>query len=132
MLRLQNVKKSFVEPGGGRLPILDISQFDVAAGEQMVLVGRSFIELSHVPIGFTADHALSLQLSLPPSDYTDRDRIERFAQALRIRFGTPVEMFDPFRRVVLDAKKSWDTQRNMFAATATVAVGLALRWAGDG
>jgi ABC-type lipoprotein export system ATPase subunit len=41
MLSLQNVKKSFAEPGGGRLPILDVPQFHVAAGEQMVLVGRS-------------------------------------------------------------------------------------------
>ena len=41
MLSLENVKKSFVEPGGGRLPILDVRRFDVAAGEQMVLIGRS-------------------------------------------------------------------------------------------
>src|SRR5262245_57662914 len=41
MLTLENVKKSFVEPGGGRLQILDIAQFKVAAAEQMVLVGRS-------------------------------------------------------------------------------------------
>ena len=41
MLSLENVKKSFVEPGGGRLPILDVAGFQVAAGEQMVLVGRS-------------------------------------------------------------------------------------------
>lgn len=41
MLSLENVKKSFAEPGGGRLPILDVPNFSVAAGEQMVLVGRS-------------------------------------------------------------------------------------------
>jgi ABC-type lipoprotein export system ATPase subunit len=41
MLILENVKKSFVEPGGGILPILDVRQFRVEAGEQMVLVGRS-------------------------------------------------------------------------------------------
>jgi ABC-type lipoprotein export system ATPase subunit len=41
MLQLRNVKKSYVEPDGGRLPILDIPKFDVAAGEQMALVGRS-------------------------------------------------------------------------------------------
>ena len=41
MLQLRNVKKSYAEPDGGRLPILDIPQFDVANGEQMVLVGRS-------------------------------------------------------------------------------------------
>jgi ABC-type lipoprotein export system ATPase subunit len=41
MLELENVKKSFEEPGGGRLPILDIKRFALAAGEQAVLVGKS-------------------------------------------------------------------------------------------
>jgi type IV pilus assembly protein PilM len=58
-------------------------------------------------------------------------RVEGFADALRNRFGTPVEMFDPFRRVMLDVKRFRDAQQNTFAATATVAVGLALRWAGN-
>lgn len=41
MLELRNIKKSYQEPDGGRLPILDIPQFDVQGGEQMVLVGKS-------------------------------------------------------------------------------------------
>ena len=41
MLALKDVKKSYLEPGGGRLPILDIADFKVDAGEQMVLIGRS-------------------------------------------------------------------------------------------
>ncbi|MEM8681531.1 MAG: ATP-binding cassette domain-containing protein, partial [Planctomycetota bacterium] len=41
MLKLQNVKKSFTEANGDRLEILDIEAFDLAAAEQMVLVGRS-------------------------------------------------------------------------------------------
>jgi putative ABC transport system ATP-binding protein len=41
MLLLKDVKKSFLEPDGGRLPILDIPEFRVAEGEQMVVVGRS-------------------------------------------------------------------------------------------
>jgi len=41
MLQLRNVKKSYTEPDGSRLPILDIAQFDVAGGEQMGLVGKS-------------------------------------------------------------------------------------------
>jgi len=41
MLLLENVKKSYIEPDGHLLPILDIPRFEVAAGEQMVLVGRS-------------------------------------------------------------------------------------------
>jgi ABC-type lipoprotein export system ATPase subunit len=41
ILALRDVKKSFVEPGGGVLPILDIAEFRVASGEQVVLIGRS-------------------------------------------------------------------------------------------
>ncbi|HBO45556.1 MAG TPA: ABC transporter ATP-binding protein [Planctomycetaceae bacterium] len=41
MLELKNVKKSFTEPDGGELPILDIEDFRLDAGEQMALVGRS-------------------------------------------------------------------------------------------
>ena len=41
MLQLRQVKKSYLEPDGGRLPILDIPGFEVQSGEQMVLVGRS-------------------------------------------------------------------------------------------
>jgi putative ABC transport system ATP-binding protein len=41
VLQLRELKKSYVEPTGGILPVLDISTFDVAAGEQLALVGRS-------------------------------------------------------------------------------------------
>jgi len=41
MLQLTDVKKSFQEPDGGRLPILDIASFGLGPAEQMVLVGRS-------------------------------------------------------------------------------------------
>ena len=40
MLHLKDVKKSFREPDGSPLPILDIREFRVAAGEQVVLMGR--------------------------------------------------------------------------------------------
>jgi ABC-type lipoprotein export system ATPase subunit len=41
MLLLQGLKKSYIEPDGHVLPILDIPQFKLDRGEQMVLVGRS-------------------------------------------------------------------------------------------
>jgi ABC-type lipoprotein export system ATPase subunit len=41
MLLVEGVKKSFREPDGALLPILDVPRFEAAAGEQMVLVGRS-------------------------------------------------------------------------------------------
>ncbi len=40
-LELRNVTKTYREPGGGRLPILNIASFNLAAGEQAVLVGSS-------------------------------------------------------------------------------------------
>lgn len=41
MLRLKNVKKSFREPDGSRLPILDIAEFHVAPSEQVLMMGQS-------------------------------------------------------------------------------------------
>ena len=58
-------------------------------------------------------------------------RVEGFAESLQERFNTPVEMFDPFRKVTLDAKKFPADQRASIAPTAAVAVGLAVRRAGD-
>jgi len=41
MLLLENVRKSYREPNGNTLSILDIAQLELAAGEQVVLRGRS-------------------------------------------------------------------------------------------
>jgi len=41
MLQLENIKKSYQEPTGEELPVLDIPTFSVGEGEQMVLLGRS-------------------------------------------------------------------------------------------
>jgi ABC-type lipoprotein export system ATPase subunit len=41
MLLIENVKKSYREPDGSRLPILDVPRLEVAAGEQVVIRGRS-------------------------------------------------------------------------------------------
>ncbi len=72
------------------------------------------------------------------TDHIDRivlsggaSRVEGFADAIQERFGTPVEMFDPFRKVTLDGKKFSADQRDTIAATAAVALGLALRRMGD-
>src|SRR5688572_12273793 len=56
MLQLRNVKKTYIEPDGSPLPILDIPNFGVADNEQMVLVGRSGCgktTLLHVIAGIT-------------------------------------------------------------------------------
>jgi putative ABC transport system ATP-binding protein len=41
MLLLSDLKKSFTEPDGTQLPVLDIASFEVAAGEQVLLMGQS-------------------------------------------------------------------------------------------
>ena len=40
-LELRNVTKSYREPGGGKLPVLNVNHFQLAAGEQVALVGSS-------------------------------------------------------------------------------------------
>ena len=41
MLKLENVKKTYAQPDGSRVPILDIDNFNIDAGEQVVLIGPS-------------------------------------------------------------------------------------------
>ena len=41
MLELSQIKKSFRQPNGELVPILDIPEFHLASGEQMVLIGPS-------------------------------------------------------------------------------------------
>jgi type IV pilus assembly protein PilM len=70
------------------------------------------------------------------SDHIDKvvlsggaSRVDGFSEMLHERFNTPVENFDPFRTVGWDSKKFGDPATH--ASTAAVAVGLALRRAGD-
>jgi type IV pilus assembly protein PilM len=57
-------------------------------------------------------------------------RVDGFRQMLQERFNAPVDQFDPFRMVTWDAKGG-DGSAAEVAATAAVAVGLALRRVGD-
>ncbi|MDZ4849363.1 MAG: ABC transporter ATP-binding protein [Pirellulaceae bacterium] len=41
MLTIEGLRKSFPDPSGGRLEILDIPKFEMSAGDQMVLRGES-------------------------------------------------------------------------------------------
>jgi len=73
MLQLEGVKKSFTEPNGHLLPILDIPHFAVLAGEQMVLLGRSGsgkTTLLHVISGISRPDAGAVRL-----DGTDVTRL---------------------------------------------------------
>jgi type IV pilus assembly protein PilM len=106
--------------------------------------GATFEEAQPVLRAVTENVLLEIQKTFDffkataSSDQIDRimlsggaSRVEGFAEALQDRFGTPVEMFDPFRKVTLDPKKFSAEQRDAIVPTAAVAVGLALRRAGD-
>ena len=41
MLQLESIKKSYLQPNGERVPILDVPSFQVGQGEQLVLIGPS-------------------------------------------------------------------------------------------
>ena len=58
-------------------------------------------------------------------------RAEAFTEMLGEKFGAPIEPFDPFKRVSLQAKKLPPAEAADAAPTAAVAVGLALRRGGD-
>ena len=57
-------------------------------------------------------------------------RAEGFTEMLKERFEAPVEQFDPFKKVAFDTRKLANHPSDI-APTAAVAVGLALRRAGD-
>ncbi len=58
-------------------------------------------------------------------------RVDGLARALEERFDAPVEMFDPFRRIGFDPLKLGVLDPQSVVPIAAVAVGLALRRAGD-
>lgn len=65
MLELKDLKKSFRLPDGQRLSVLDIPEFRVAAGEQVVLLGESGggkTTLLHCISGITAPDSGSIRL----------------------------------------------------------------------
>jgi type IV pilus assembly protein PilM len=57
--------------------------------------------------------------------------VDGFMQALEERFNAPVEMFDPFKKIACDAQQLGIHDAQQLASTGAVAVGLALRKAGD-
>jgi ABC-type lipoprotein export system ATPase subunit len=81
MLLLRDIKKSFVEPDGSPLPILDIPRFEISSGEQVVLMGRSGCgktTLLHTIAGIARPDAGSVAI-----DGTD---ITQLTEARRDRF----------------------------------------------
>ena len=85
MLLLKDLVKTFTQPDGSVLPVLDIPEFRVAAGEQMVLVGRSGCgktTLLHVIAGIGRPDSGKVRIddwdiTLMPEAEGDRFRAER-------------------------------------------------------
>lgn len=85
MLYLKDIKKTFVQPDGSPLPVLDIPEFRVAAGEQIGMVGRSGCgktTLLHVIAGISRPDSGKVRIddwdiTLMPEAERDRFRAER-------------------------------------------------------
>ena len=58
-------------------------------------------------------------------------KVDGFAHALQDRFGAPVEAFDPFKKIGFEPDKLGVQGADSLVPTVAVAVGLALRKAGD-
>ena len=85
MLHLKDIRKTFRQPDGSELPILDILEFRVASGEQMVMIGRSGCgktTLLHVIAGISRPDSGKVRIddwdiTLMPESECDRFRAER-------------------------------------------------------
>lgn len=120
MLLLKDIKKSFRQPDGSALPVLDIPEFRVAAGEQMVLVGQSGCgktTLLHVTAGISRPDEGKVRIddwdiTLMPESERDRFRAERIGyvfQTFNLLAG-----FTAFENVMLSmrfARGRMDKQR---------------------
>jgi type IV pilus assembly protein PilM len=104
--------------------------------------GATLDEARHVIRAITDNVLLEVQKTFDffkataSSDHIDKivvsggaSRVEGFYEMLAERFGTPVEEFDPFKTITWDKKLEADIAEA--ASTGAVAVGLALRKAGD-
>ena len=106
--------------------------------------GATFDEVKPVLQAMTENVLLEIQKTFDffkataSSDRIDRvvlsggaSRVDGFAEALRERFGTTVESFDPFRKIAFEPQKFGVEDPDTAIPTAAVAVGLALRRVGD-
>ena len=84
-LLLENIRKSYREPDGGSLPVLEIERFELRTGEQVALVGASGggkTTLLNVISGITAPDAgrvviADTEVTGMPEQIRDRFRAER-------------------------------------------------------
>ncbi len=80
MLKLEHVKKTYAQPDGSRVPILDIDEFNIDAGEQVVLIGPSGCgktTMLHTIAGITKPDSGKV--------FVDGIELTRFSEAARDR-----------------------------------------------
>ena len=80
MLKLENIKKSFVQPDGETVPILDVPSFEIDAGEQVVLIGPSGCgktTLLHIIAGITRPDSGKV--------FVDGTELTRYSESTRDR-----------------------------------------------
>ena len=106
--------------------------------------GATFEEAQPVLHAVTENVLLEIQKTFDffkasaSTDHIDRimlsggaSRVDGFHQMVQERFNTPVEDFDPFKKISFDPQKLGIVDAEGLSPTAAVAVGLALRRAGD-
>jgi ABC-type lipoprotein export system ATPase subunit len=93
VLEIRDLKKSFDQPGGGRMMILDVPSLAVGAGEQVVLIGQSGggkTTLLHLIAGISTPDSGSIRIG--------GTEITRLSESGRDRFraGTTGYIFQTF------------------------------------
>ena len=115
-----------------------------AAKKGEVVEGVTFEEVQPVLHAMTENVLLEIQKTFDffkASATTDRidrvllsggaSRVDGFQKALEERFATAIEPFNPFQKIAFDPSKLGVTDPDGVQTAAAVAVGLALRTAGD-
>ena len=120
MLELANIKKSFLQPEGPRVPILDVPEFRVEAGEQVVLLGPSGCgktTLLHIIAGLTKPDSGKVVLDgVELTKYSEavRDRIRADKLGYVFQTFNLLDGFSALENVLLGmtfAKKKIDPAR---------------------
>lgn len=120
MLQIENLKKSYIEPNGHVLPILDIPSFRVDAAEQMVLLGQSGCgksTLLHVISGISSADSGTVQLDghdMASLSEAGRDRYRAAKLGYVFQTFNLLAAFTAFENVLLGmtfARRKYSTER---------------------
>ena len=120
MLKLEAIKKSYLQPNGERVQILDVPNFDVQAGEQLALIGPSGCgktTLLHIIAGITNPDSGKvfldgIEISKYPEAGRDRIRADKLGYVFQTFNLLP--SFSALENVLLGmtfARKKYSVQR---------------------